>query len=168
MNISIESIATKHFDGLRAALGSVAREKRFLAFTESPPPEQSRAFYESVIANGSILLVAVLDGAIVGWCDVLPAYGQACAHVGSLGMGVIADARGRGIGTLLLTSAIDAARAAGLTRIELVVRVDNASATALYERHGFVVEGRQRQAFRVDGVYFDGVAMALTCDLRGD
>ena len=166
MNLSIESIDTKHFDGLRAALSSVARERRFLAFTEAPPPEQSRAFYESVIANGSILRVAVLDGAVVGWCDVLPTHGQACAHVGSLGMGVTATARGRGIGSLLLKAAIDAAWAAGLTRIELVVRVDNANATALYERHGFVVEGRQRQAFRVDGVYFDAVAMALTCELR--
>lgn len=161
MNLSIESIAPKHFDSLRAALDSVARERRFLAFTEAPPPEQSRAFYESVIANGSVLLVALLDGSIVGWCDVLPTHGQACAHVGSLGMGVIASARGRGIGTRLSKAAIDAAWAAGVTRIELIVRADNANAIALYERHGFVVEGRQRQAFRVDGAYLDGISMAL-------
>lgn len=161
MNLSIESIAPKHFDGLRAALDSVARERRFLAFTEAPPREQSRAFYESVLADGSILLVAVLDRAVVGWCDVLPTHGQACAHVGSLGMGVIASARGRRIGTVLLKGAIDAAWAAGVTRIELIVRADNANAIALYERHAFIAEGRQRQAFRVDGVYFDGIAMAL-------
>ena len=114
-----------------------------------------------MLADGSILLVAVLDGAVVGWCDVLPTHGQACAHVGSLGMGVIASARGRGIGTRLLKAAIDAAWAAGLTRIELVVRADNAGAEALYERNGFIAEGRQQQAFRVGGVYFDGISMAL-------
>lgn len=166
MNLSIESIDPKHFDGLRAALDSVARERRFLAFTEAPPPAQSRAFYEAVIADASILLVAVLDGAVVGWCDVLPTHGQACAHVGGLGMGVIASARGRGTGTRLLKTAIDSAWAAGLTRIELIVRADNADAKALYERHGFVVEGLQRQAFRLDGVYFDGISMALLRDLR--
>jgi len=60
-----------------------------------------------------------------------------------------------------MRSAIEAAWATGLTRIELTVRADNGNARALYERLGFGIEGLQRRAFRVDGVYADGYTMAL-------
>lgn len=161
MTLSIEPLEERHFSGLRGALDSVAREQRFLAFTEAPPPEQATAFYASVLSNRWCLWVATLDGVVVGWCDVLPTPGQARTHVGSLGMGVVLSARGRGIGSALLCAALDAAWASGLTRVELSVRCDNAKAKALYERHGFATEGLLRRAFKVEGEYFDAVAMAL-------
>jgi putative acetyltransferase len=102
-----------------------------------------------------------MDGVVVGWCNVLPTHGQARSHVGTLGIGLIPSARQRGIGEKLMKSAIDAAWATGLTRIELTVRVDNENAKRLYERLGFQVEGLQRRSFRVDGSYADSYAMAL-------
>lgn len=161
MTLSIEPLEERHFPGLREALDSVGREQRFLAFTEAPPPEQAMAFYASVRSNQWCLQVATVDGVVVGWCDVLPTHGQARAHVGSLGMGVVSSARGRGIGSALLRAAVEAAWASGLTRIELSVRCDNAKAKALYERHGFATEGLLRRAFKLDGKYFDAVAMTL-------
>ena len=56
---------------------------------------------------------------------------------------------------------MDAARSLGLSRIELTVREDNANAIALYEKIGFVAEGVQRNAFKVDGQYANLVMMAL-------
>ncbi len=47
-----------------------------------------------------------------------------------------------------------------LRRIELTVYVDNARAIALYERHGFEIEGTHRDyAFR-GGAFVDAYAMA--------
>lgn len=164
MMFSIEPLEARHFAALRQALDSVAREKRFLAFTQAPAPEESLAFYTSVLANRWCLLVAIQDGLVVGWCDVLPAHGQARSHVGTLGMGVVAAARGHGIGSALIRAAIETAWAAGFARIELSVRCDNPVARALYERQGFLTEGLLRQAFKVDGVYCDATAMALLRD----
>ncbi|MBT2326026.1 GNAT family N-acetyltransferase [Variovorax paradoxus] len=161
MNLSIERISEVHFEGLRAALDTVAREKRYLAFTQAPPKEEAFAFYRSIIANGMCHFVALLDGQVVGWCDVLPTHGQARSHVGTLGIGLIPAARHLGIGAKLMRAAIAAAWTQGLTRIELDVRVDNANAKALYERFGFEVEGLMRRAFRVDGEYSDSYSMAL-------
>lgn len=161
MNLSIEPVSKQHFEGLRRALDAVAREKRFLAFTEAPSEEDCWAFYSSIVANGWCQMVAVLDGVVVGWCDVLPTHGQARSHVGTLGIGLVPSARHLGIGARLMQAAIDAAWAAGLTRIELTVRVDNENAKALYERLGFTVEGLLRRSFRVDDEYIDGYAMAL-------
>jgi RimJ/RimL family protein N-acetyltransferase len=56
---------------------------------------------------------------------------------------------------------LERARAAGLTRIELTVRENNQRVVALYERFGFVREGIQRNAIRVDGKYESLLAMAL-------
>jgi putative acetyltransferase len=77
-----------------------------------------------------------------------------------LGMGVAASHRGQGVGSALLRATLDAATAKGIRRVELVVRADNAAAIALYERHGFELEGRLRDFMIVDGVAYDALQMA--------
>jgi putative acetyltransferase len=161
MDLTIEPLQESHFKGLHSALDTVAREKRFLGFTQAPPEEDAFAFYRSIIAGYGCQSVALLDGQVVGWCDVLPAHGQARAHAGVLGMGLIPSARHLGIGTQLLRATIAAAWARGFTRIELVVRTDNTPAKVLYDRFGFETEGLMRRAYRIDGVYSDLYAMAL-------
>ena len=161
MDVSIEPLAEKHFEGLRKALDTVAREKRFLAFVQAPPRKQAFAFYRDIVAQGHCHFVALVDGQVAGWCDVLPTHGEARAHVGTLGIGLVPSARHAGIGAKLMDAAIASAWARGFTRIELGVRADNTNAKALYERFGFEVEGLQRRAFRVDGQYYDSYAMAL-------
>jgi RimJ/RimL family protein N-acetyltransferase len=56
------------------------------------------------------------------------------------------------------------ARASSFTRIELSVREGNANVVGLYERFGFVHEGVQRNAVRVDGKYENLICMALLLD----
>ena len=113
------------------------------------------------MANNLCQVVALEEGAVVGWCDVLPTYGEARAHVGTLGIGLLPHVRHRGIGSKLMEAAISRAWENGFSRIELTVRTDNENAKALYERFGFTVEGIQRRAIRVDGEFFDAYAMAL-------
>ena len=52
-------------------------------------------------------------------------------------MGVRPDARGRGVGGLLIEHAIAFARAEGYTRLTLTTDGDNAAARRFYERHGY-------------------------------
>lgn len=54
-----------------------------------------------------------------------------------LAMAVVADARGCGVGALLLRSLLDRARAAGVERVSLSVNPTNVVARRLYERFGF-------------------------------
>lgn len=161
MHLAIVPTAASHFEGLRLALDTVAREKRYLAFLQAPPPQEAYAFFHHIVANDLCQLVALLDGAVVGWCDVLPTHGEARTHVGTLGIGLVPHARHGGIGGQLMQAAIAKAWAKGFSRIELTVRTDNTQAKALYERCGFVLEGLHRRAFLVDGAFFDTHAMAL-------
>lgn len=162
--VSIVPTAEAHFRGLHRALDIVAREGRYLAFTEAPPWEASLAFYREVIDQDLVQFVAVRDGDVLGCCDILPMLGQARAHAGRLGIWLVPEARGKGIGAQLLAAAIAKAPHKGITRVELTVRVENLNAKALYERFGFVVEGLQRRSTRVAGEYSDAWAMALLLD----
>ena len=75
-------------------------------------------------------------------------------------MGVAATHRGQGIGTRLIAVTLEAAKANGVSRVELVVRTDNGRAITLYERSGFEKEGTLRRYMRVDGAWFDALLMA--------
>lgn len=161
MNSSITPLAEPHFNELHAVLDAVAREKRFLALTQAPPLAETIAFFRQNLDHDRPHFVALIDGAVVGWCDVLPVFRQSRAHIGVLGIGLLPSARHRGLGRQLMVAAIDKAWRQGLTRIELTVRADNPNARTLYERLGFQHEGVQRQAFRVDGQFIDSHAMAL-------
>jgi putative acetyltransferase len=160
MTVAVASLEESHFGQLLAVADRVARERRYLAMLEAPPPEQAFAFYRSVLADGQCH-VALEAGRVVGWCDILPSFGDARRHVGTLGIGLLPEFRGRGLGTQLLTTAIAAAWARGLCRIELTVRHDNVQARALYERMGFATEGLLRKSMRVDGRDYDCHFMAL-------
>ena len=163
-SIEIAYITEADVVSLHACLDAVARENRYLALTKAPPLTRSREFVLQNIASGAAYFVAREDSTVVGWCDILPGSAPAVRHCGSLGMGVLASHRGRGIGRRLLEASIAHAYEHGITRVELSVRADNVPAIKLYERAGFVREGRQRHGMRFDGRYYDSWAMGLVCE----
>ena len=119
---------------------------------ESPPPD----FYS---------LVACVDGEVVGHLGLSANSRPRRRHVGSLGMAVRDDWQGQGVGSALLTAALELADGwLKLTRLELTVYTDNLPAIKLYEKFGFVREGTHKQyAFR-DGALVDAYAMARLRD----
>lgn len=161
MSIAIVSPAECYFEGMRQVLDIVAQEERYLAFLQAPPVEETYAFYRNILAKDLCQVIAVQDSTVVGWCDIVPTHGEARAHVGTLGIAVLPSLRHLGIGKILIEAAIARAWEKGLHRIELTARTDNTNAKLLYEKFGFSVEGISRNAFLVDGEFFDVYSMAL-------
>jgi ribosomal protein S18 acetylase RimI-like enzyme len=160
-SVEIVPIAEGHIESFHRTLDIVARERRYLAFLEAPPLSSTRAFILDVIGQGYPQFVAMAEDEVAGWCDIIPNSRPIKAHCGVLGMGLLPQFRGRGLGKRLILRTLDAARAFGLTRVELSVREDNANAIALYRKIGFVEEGLQRNAVRLDGVYENVITMAI-------
>lgn len=160
MSVVIENIRADDILPFRAAVDSVAREGRFLASYEAPSLDAVGRFVNANIDHGYPHVVALADGALVGWCDITPEGRPLKRHVGLLGIGVVAGWRRRGIGNALINAALARAAQAGFLRIELSVRADNAAAIALYRKHGFVQEGLKRFAVRVPDGFEDVVIMA--------
>ena len=161
MTVSIVPITPEHIEGFNRAVDIVARERLYLAFLEGFPLESSRAFVLDGIARGHAQMVAVANGDVVGWCDVTPKSRAVHGHVGVLGMGVLPQFRGQGVGRQLIEATLAAAWATGLTRIELTVHGDNDRAIALYRKVGFETEGEQRDAVLIDGQYKSLLMMAI-------
>lgn len=163
--IRIVPAGDEHVEGFARALDIVARERRWIGMLEGPEVEMWRGFVREMHDTGGIVLVAVdASGAVVGWCDVQRRRQEGFRHVGRLGIGMVPEVRGRGLGRRLMTEAVRIAREKGLERVELEVFASNARAIALYESVGFVHEGRKRRVRKLDGVYDDDVMMAMVFD----
>jgi ribosomal protein S18 acetylase RimI-like enzyme len=162
MTYQIVPITEEHISGFRAAVDAVAREGRYLAFLEAPPLENVTRFVLNNIEHGYPQFVVASADIVVGWCDVLPNRTRVIySHCGTLGVGLLPDFRGKGIGRKLMGQTIDAAFAFGLTRIELTVREENVNAIALYKSLGFEIEGLHRNAVCIEGQYENLYSMAL-------
>ena len=104
-------------------------------------------------------LVAVSEDRVVGWAVVSavssrPVYFGVVEH----SVYVEADARGRGIGHLLLDALIASTEAAGVWTIQSSIFADNHASLALHARHGFRTVGvRERIARDAAGTWRDTV-----------
>jgi L-phenylalanine/L-methionine N-acetyltransferase len=111
-----------------------------------------------------LILVAERGGLVVGNAGLhpvsLPQHVRR-RHVAMLGIAVLPEAHGQGVGTALMQAMCDYAdRWLGILRIELTVYVDNAPAIALYRKFRFETEGRFRAYALRDGRLVDAFAMA--------
>jgi RimJ/RimL family protein N-acetyltransferase len=146
-------------DRLVSLFAEVAAEGRWIG-AELPLDRERRRrhFSEAMHDERAILLVAEVDGRIVGQLDMeLARYG-----VADLGMLVAQGWRGQGLGTALLRAGIDWARDAGAHKVALQVWPHNRAAIALYEKLGFQHEGLLRRHYRRrNGELWDAVVMGL-------
>jgi putative acetyltransferase len=100
---------------------------------------------------------AEIVGSLVLWLNAAPRR----RHTASLALSVRDDWQGQGVGSALMTAALDLAdNWLNVVRIEFTTWTDNEPALALYKKFGFVIEGTHRcYAFR-DGQYIDAYALA--------
>ncbi len=160
MNTTIIYPTEKYFKSFHQALSSVARERIYIEMLEAPPLEKVSDFQNELILKKGPVYYAVDDTKVVGWCDIFPEDNPRQKHRGSLGMGIISEYRGKGIASKLLAAVLAHAKDFGLEKVELNVYTSNVNAIALYKKFGFEQEGLIRNYRKLDGVYFDCLAMA--------
>jgi ribosomal protein S18 acetylase RimI-like enzyme len=142
-----------------ALVEAVAAEKKYLGRVVMPPFDPENAFPLKLIANNWPMYCALDEAAYAGWADIVPSDIPECAHRGTLGMGLAATHRGKGLGARLLQACLDHAPRSGIEKVELTVYTSNTRAIALYRKFGFVEYGLQRDYRRVDGVVYDALLM---------
>lgn len=131
--------------------------------TPFPSVAQWRASLEDQ-PDDAYRLVACLGGASarpVGHLGVRVEPHPRRRHVASLGMAVHDDFARLGVGTALMRAGLELCDDwLQVTRVELMVSVDNEAALALYRKFGFVIEGTQRDAVFWRGEFVDLHVMA--------
>jgi GNAT superfamily N-acetyltransferase len=129
-------------------LGRIVELLRLGAVPGGPPSAENpadlspyRAALDEIARGDGAVLVAEVDGALVGVCQLivfrhLQARGGRCAEIESVH--VHPDHRGAGIGTILLTTAMDRARDLGCYRVQLTSNAARPDAHRFYERLGML------------------------------
>ncbi len=157
----IRPILESDIAAFRDAVGVVRAERKYILPGPPVPLEKTRAFMLGNLAAGVPHWIAEEGGRLVGWCDIVrPSDNEAFRHVGGVAMGLLPEARGRGIGEKLLRATMEAGSAFGFARIQLEVFATNTRAIALYRKVALVEEGVRRKALLIDGVFVDEILMA--------
>lgn len=161
-DVTIRPIEPDDADGFLTVFESVAAEGRWIG-TELPIDADRQGRIRASATDppaDTFTMVAMSDGKVIGF-----------AHVGidrghsHLGMAIIEEHRGRGLGRRLLDDCIDWSREHGAHKVDLEVWPHNTAARLLYERAGFVVEGQRRRHWRrQSGELWDSVEMSLVLD----
>lgn len=84
------------------------------------------------------------------------------SHCAEIGMSVLKDFRGQGVGRSLLLYALNWAGQRAIRRVELEVFATNTAAIKLYNAQGFVEEGRKIGAVSVEDRWVDLIQMVYS------
>lgn len=145
-----------------------ARESRFIS---TLPEDVTESLWQQLKINRGyaadpcgLLLYAEAPGhGLVGGLGVRHNTRRRLRHWVEVGMTIVSEWQGRGVGRAILTAALDFAAAnPAIEKVCLSVIPDNEPAVRLYHAVGFREEGRQfRQMKQPDGTYHDHAFMAV-------
>jgi ribosomal protein S18 acetylase RimI-like enzyme len=135
IQVSIERAELGHIDEIAPLFDAY---RRFYGQVDDP---RARSFLEERVAHDeSVVFVARLQGAAIGFCQLYPCF----ASVSLARMFVLYDlfvapqARRCGAAAALLRAAVDHAAGQGAAQLMLQTAVTNLPARRLYEREGWV------------------------------
>src|SRR5579884_3294365 len=105
-------------------------------------------------------LVAEIAAAVEGW-SALSRVSQRCVYggVAEVSIYVAERARGRGIGSLLLSRLVGASEEAGIWTVQAGIFPENAASIAVHKKAGFRVVGTREKLGRIDGRWRDVLLM---------
>jgi len=149
-----------YLESFNKAVDSVARERKYLATVNGFTLDETKDFINYVINNNYAQYLIIYENEVRGWCDIIPKSIPEFSHVGVLGIGILPEYRGRGLGKKLLAKTINHAKDINkLEKIELVVFESNINAIKLYKEFGFFEEGKRLKARKIDGKYDNELLM---------
>lgn len=117
------------------------------------------------IMTGTTYFLAVENDEILGILDYGPRHkSEFRRHTVTFGIMTAQEARGKGVATTLINFFIDFAKKEGFKKITIQVMGSNPAALKLYNKLGFVEEGRLKKEFFIDGEYIDDYILTFYLD----
>ena len=127
------------------------------------PEQEAQFLQEKTNSPDEIEIIAIVDGIVAGTAGIgIVGRKHKLKHRAELGISVLKEYWGLGLGKALSEACIQCAKEAGYTQLELNVVAENEAAIALYKSLGFVEYGRNPKGFnsRISG-YQELVYMLL-------
>lgn len=123
--------------------------------------EEEREWIRKRVEGGQVATIAaIVDGRIVGLAGCERSPFRRHGHHAEMGVTVLKEFWGLGVGKALSRAVLDWGRSAGLRMMRLRVFEGNTRAIAMYRSLGFVEEARLHDdALRADGGFYDTIIM---------
>lgn len=147
-------------EALAQLQGGIYEEGRWFVGNGAPRHETLARQLRALDRQMSLFLLAVSNEELCGWLELHRHKPHKLAHVAMLTVAIAAAWRRQGIASELLTRSYRWARRHNVEKIQLNVRAGNTAAIALYEREGFLHEGREARQIREGDSYEDNLLMA--------
>lgn len=152
----------------RALIGltqQVGKETNYLTFGSEgvglTVVQEMDLIHTFATSETNLMLVVEVDDQIIGMGNLATFGSSKQAHVAEIGLSLIQEYWGYGIGSLLMEDLLDFGRQVGLKVITLEVVKDNQRAVKLYERFGFEIVGTLKQRLKHNCTYYDSYVMEL-------
>ncbi|WHZ00363.1 GNAT family N-acetyltransferase [Peribacillus simplex] len=142
----------------------ISEGEYFIAVSEefNKTPEQQRDWIQRLLENErETIIVAEINGEVIGWIGFQSENRKRMSHKGSFGMMIRKNYRGKGIGKELIKALLEWAEANPfIEKVSLGVFSTNQRAISLYKKMGFVEEGRKIKEFKMsEREYVDDIIM---------
>lgn len=149
---------------LHRYINELSKEKTFISFQgEEISLKDERTFLNDAIRKikqrRGLLLLVEIEGKIIGVSDVRMNV-RIASHIGTLGITIAKDFRGKGIGKQLLKTVMEQSKnLEGIKILELECFANNPVAPALYKSCGFKEYGRLPRGIAFKEGYVDDILM---------
>lgn len=162
---TIREATIKDADGLITAAKAYLSTSAYLcSYPEefNPTHEEETGWIEAHKNDNSLLLVAEYKDKILATLNATGFQNKKMKHIAVLGVSILEEWRGIGLGSILFDILISWAKNTDLEILVLEVFSDNVVAINLYKKYGFVTDGIRRKYFKdKTGDYHDNVLMSL-------
>lgn len=164
--LTIRQASIDDTEEIRSVVKEYIEESEFIPYVQGefdPSLEEERTWIQSFDAPNSILLLAEINGHIVGNISVNGVNRIMMSHTACIGIGLLKKYRGLGIGSVLFERVIEWAKTNLLIEILwLETYSTNKKGLALYKKYGFSEIGRHPDFVKLSNTeYVDNVTMAL-------
>ncbi len=167
MDIVIKELTVDYAKESLIYAKSVGSETEFLLMDENgvgdDEAEQELFIKSSLISEDRFLIGAFYEERLIGLANIAMPTRKRINHTADIGMSVLREFWGKGVGELLMLNLISIAKKHKHTKlIKLEVRSDNIAAKMLYNKYGFIKFGELKNAIKLaDNRYADIDYMVL-------
>jgi RimJ/RimL family protein N-acetyltransferase len=170
--VTLRVLRWEDLDALLSFINSLVKEKHgdqrstlYAGFDETVSREEEAEWLAQTLLGievGEVInAIAEVGGRVIANGDVTRGKYQDTRRHGHMGLTMIREYRGQGIGRRIIHTLVRESRRAGLRTLDAEFLAQNETARRAYEKAGFKQAGRiPHKVFR-DGKYLDGLIMSI-------
>ncbi|MBD8068159.1 GNAT family N-acetyltransferase [Bacillus sp. PS06] len=158
--ITIRPVEHDDAGNIIQAVREIIETGTFIQKEEPRTIAEEEQFIQDMKKKDNMYIAILRNNEIVGIARVIRGELAMKNHVGLFRTWLVASAQGLGIGKLIMEYTLKWCMAHKLHKLCLTVFASNQVAFALYQKYGFVEEGRQKDQVILNGSFDDEILMA--------